>query len=285
MGNGAEPPCLPSPFLAGRKGHGCVQINGTLMGRQAGARLPCRMPRVTHRAGTRTLPEWEGRSPPYRLGPPSPRLESGRSPRWVLPTPASVVLSWALGTQGRTLPGVEAGMLGLSRARAMTGLRLRWLPKIPPGATPLQPGPDTRAWGFPEPTDCAPRHPPLRDPPAGFLQGRKRCGLNIYTFISLVIKGETLPGRARGRLGPPRGVGARGPLAPFQDPSLAAGVAGPLRSGRRKRVSLLRGNPRPEMPGPTRSAEAGSGATSPPSSGDSHPRPAWFGLSFPDCKP
>lgn len=131
VGNGEEPPCLPSPFLAGRKGHGCVQINGTLMGRQARARLPCRMPRVTHGVGTRTLPEWEGQSPPYRLGPPPLRLESGRSPRRVLPTPASVVLSWALGTQGRTLPGVEAGMLGLSRARAMTGLRPRWLPKIP----------------------------------------------------------------------------------------------------------------------------------------------------------
>ena len=77
MGNGAEPRCLPSPFLAGRKGHGCVQINGTLMGRQARARLPCRMPRVTHGAGTRTLPEWEGQSPPYRLGPPL-RLESAR---------------------------------------------------------------------------------------------------------------------------------------------------------------------------------------------------------------
>ena len=51
------------------------------------------------------------------------------------------------------------------------------------------------------------------------------------------------------------------------------------------RVSLLRGNPRPEVPGNTRSAEAGSGAPPPPSSGGSHPRPAWFGLSFPDCKP
>ena len=220
MGNGAEPLCLPSPFLAGRKGHGRVQINGTLMGRQARARLACRMLGVTHGAGPRTLPKWEGRSLPYRLGPPSPRLESGCSPRRVLPIPASVVLSWALGTQGRTLPGVEAGMLGLSIA--MIGLRPRWLPKAPPGATPQQPCPDTRAWGIPERTHCAPRHPPLRDPPAGFLQRRKRCGLNIYTF-TLVFKGETLPGRARGLPGPPGDVGAGGPLARLSGPELGRG--------------------------------------------------------------
>ena len=172
------------------------------------------------RGGPRTLPKWEGRSLPYRLGPPSPRLESGCSPRRVLPIPASVVLSWALGTQGRTLPGVEAGMLGLSIA--MIGLRPRWLPKAPPGATPQQPCPDTRAWGIPERTHCAPRHPPLRDPPAGFLQRRKRCGLNIYTF-TLVFKGETLPGRARGLPGPPGDVGAGGPLARLSGPELGRG--------------------------------------------------------------
>lgn len=32
--------CLPSPSQAWPKGRGCVQINGTLMGRQAWVRLP-----------------------------------------------------------------------------------------------------------------------------------------------------------------------------------------------------------------------------------------------------
>lgn len=186
--------------------------------------------------GEAPLPDAEGYprggdSHPPRVGGPESSLPAGASSasgKWALsqagaPHPASVVLSWALGTQGRTLPGVEAGMLGLSRARAMTGLRPRWLPKIPPRNNPAAAGPDTRPWGFPEPTHCAPRHPPLRDPPAGFLQGRKRCGLNRYTFTSLVVKGETLPGRARGRPGSPRDVGAGGPLSPLSGPELGCG--------------------------------------------------------------
>lgn len=158
--------CLPSPFLAQRKGHGCVQINGALMGRQARARLPCRMPRrVTHGGGASDPPRVGGAESSVPAGPPSPYRKSGRSPRPVLPTPASVVSSGALGIQGRTLPGVEAGVLGLSRARAAT--RAKVAPGGTPGSAPLQAGRDHPAWRLPEPIHRAPSHPQLqiRGPP------------------------------------------------------------------------------------------------------------------------
>lgn len=148
-------PLPPSPFLAGRKGTGVFRywhINGAPG--QGEAPLPDAegYPRG---GDSPTLPEWEGQVPPYGWG----LLlrvtwKVGALPRWVLPHPRICCPVLGSGDPGQDpLQGVEAGMLGLSRARAMTGLQLRWLPKIP-GATPLQPGPDTQAWGFPEPTHC-----------------------------------------------------------------------------------------------------------------------------------
>lgn len=187
-------------------------------------------------------------------GPPSPYRESGCSPRPVLPTPASVVSSWALGIQGRTLPGVEAGVLGLSRARTAT--RAKVAPGGTPGSTPLQSGRDHPAWGLPEPIHSAPSHPQLQDPRAAFLQGRKRSGL-IYT--SLLVKGASLPGRAEDAQDRP-GVGG---LASLSGPELGRGD-GPASPERAPEAGFV-------APGKSaacdaraaRSAELGSGA--PPS--------------------
>lgn len=161
---------------------------------------------------------------------------------------------WGLGQDPQSRSHWHATRAQQSQSHE-AGLRLEVAPEDPPRATPLQPSPDTPSLG--------PRNPPLHAPPArcseihqpAFCKERKRCGLNIYTFISLVIKRRDPSGRARGRLGPPRGVGARGPLAPFRTLAWPRGGRAPP-GGRRKRVSLLRGIPRPELPGPTRSAEA-----------------------------
>lgn len=79
-GRVAEPPPL---FLAQRKGPGCVEINGALMGRQARARPPGRMP-----PGEPTL--GRGASDPPQAGGagalvPAPGRWALRSPRPVLP--------------------------------------------------------------------------------------------------------------------------------------------------------------------------------------------------------
>lgn len=188
--------------------------------------------------GEAPLPDAEGYprggdSHPPRVGGPESSLPAGASSsasgKWALsqasaPHPRICCPVLGSGDPGQDPPGGRSWHAGAQQSQGHDWTPAEVAPEDPPpGATLLQPGPDTRAWGFPEPTHCAPRHPPPQDPPAGFLQGRKRCGLNRYTFTSLVVKGETLPGRARGCPGPPRDMGAGGPLSPLSGPELGRG--------------------------------------------------------------
>lgn len=133
----------PPPSPAERKGRGCIQINGALMGRQAGARFLA----GSHLGRRRwTL---RGRGPRSGPEPPAPRLESGRLPKPVLP--ACVFASWA--------PEPRAGHSGYGSRRARAprsqrpGPRARRFLEGPPRQPRCSPaGPP--AWGLRKPTQA-----------------------------------------------------------------------------------------------------------------------------------
>lgn len=181
-----------------------------------------------------------GASHPPKVGGLESSLPAGASfsasGKWVLsqagaPHPRICRLVLSSGDPGQDPPGGRSWHAGAQHSQGHDWTPAEVAPEGAPRSNSSAARPGSRAWGFPERIHCAPRHPPLRDPPAGFLQGRKRCGLNIYTF-TLVFKGETLPGRARGRPGPPGDVGAGGPLAPQSGPELGRGGG----SARRERA-------------------------------------------------
>lgn len=276
---------LPSPFLAWRKGHGCVQINCALMGRQARARLPCRKPlRVTH-WGRAVGPSPGGRGEVLtRAG-----TSITASGKWALskacppPTLASVVSSWAPGIQGRTLPGVGCRSRCAWAPRAPQS-QYRQQAEVAPGGTlgtaPRQPGLDSPDWGLPPSHLPRPAPPLFQDTWAAFLQGRKRCGLNIYTYIftSLIVKGASLPGRARGCSGPVRAGG----LAQMLRPELGrwGGSAPPERA--QDAGFVVPGKSAACGARAAQSSELGSGAPDPNLPRGRSPRPARPGRDFPD---
>ena len=201
----------------------------------------------------------EGNPPGRGVGPSPSGRGGGLRPRWAS---VSVLGKWALsqacaahprlcrlvlgsGDPGQDPPGVEAGVLGLSRACAATQT------KVAPGGTPrVSPAavrPGSPCLGPPRTHPPRPAAPPAPEA-AGRLSARKKALCIKYIYIYIFTCQRSVPsGKGQRTLRTAQGWGDSLHCRGW---SLAAGVARPLRSGRQKRVSLRRGSQRPAMPGP-----------------------------------
>ena len=233
-----------------------------------------------------------GASHSPKVGGPESSLPAGASfsasEKWVLsqegaPHPRICRLVLGSGDPGQDPPGGRSWHAGAQHSHDWTPAEVA--PEGAPRSNSAAALPGYPSLGLPR------KHPLRAAPPAaprstGRLSAKKKAWWVKYIHIYISLqrrdpagKGQRAPRAARGR------GGGRTARSLVRTRAWPQGVVLPLPSGRRMRVSLLRGNPRPEVPGPMLSAEAASGAPSPPSSGGSSPRTAWSGLSFPDCKP
>lgn len=208
----------PPASLTERKGPGCVQINGALMGRQAWSKLPAGSHLERGRTTLRAQRAWSslpaGASVSASGKWTQAQVWSPRFWRRVLGSPA----------QGRTLgvwkPACSgSGARGRDYGQGGSWLRPRGIPSLGPQQT----------------------DPRLQRLPAASLQGRalwiKYIHIYIFNCQSLLSR------KGQRALGPPGGRGLT--QLPGAGASRWGWRLGPSEARRQTRVSLLRGSPRP----------------------------------------
>lgn len=234
----------PPPSQAERKGRGCVQINGVLMGRQVGGQAPSRK---SPRAGALSAPRVRSSLPAGASVSASGKwaIAQAHRPRLcrrVLGSPA----------QSRTLGVWKPACSGSVEPAA--GTPGKAVPERAPTATPLRPR-GIPSLGPPQ-TDPSLRGPPAASPPRRALW-IKYIHIYIFNCHSLLSR------KGQRALGPRGGQGSH---AAARGRSLRWGWRwGPSGARRQTRVSLRPGSRRPATPGPARSAEFRTGASSSPS--------------------